>query len=382
MFQKLTPELRKTKAADLNDCSEMPNDFSKANTTHVAAMFGATEIGITICNLKHSLDRFRSLTNFTTQFEKTHGSDVKVRIRRDLPFEARDNTGISYREFAVLSAVYSCIGAKSYPVRITRKSIQCRMLGYKSPTIMQQELSNRLDKFEPLTLRQINYVLDKLDERRFFARVRANERQTYYSIRMSEEQLEERIASGKTYSETFHENRIKRDAEVMARIKARRSAIKADTAINANNQPIERPNDVNSPSATVSTGSSTGSSTGVSTLIKTPLTETSSIKTPLTQTPSTETPSIGTRACALGVLIPAQKEKLENRTHTAPSSEEVREFVKSLNKKATEQQAEQWFEHHGSDSKWTEHDWRTPCAKWIFDDIGKRKRAQQKAACC
>lgn len=85
------------------------------------------------------------------------------------------------------------------------------MLGYKSSSIMAQELANRADGLKPLTFRQVNYVLDRLHERRFFARARANERQTFYSIRLPQDQLENRLVESKSYLESFHEQRMKRE---------------------------------------------------------------------------------------------------------------------------------------------------------------------------
>ena len=120
----------------------------------------------------------------------------------------------------------SCIGAKSYPVRITRARIQCRALGYKSPAIMQAEIAIRTDGAAPLSLRQINYTLDALHERQFFARARANERQTFYSNRMSQGELETQLITGKSYSADFHQRRRQHDAEFMARLKQSRRLLK------------------------------------------------------------------------------------------------------------------------------------------------------------
>ena len=133
---------------------------------------------------------------------------------------------VPFREFAVLCAIYSCIGAKAYPVRITRDRIRCRALGYKAPAIMQAEIARRTDGATALSLRQINYTLDALHERKFFARARANERQTFYSHRMGQDELETRLITGKDYSAAFHQRRREHNAEFMARLKQSRRLLK------------------------------------------------------------------------------------------------------------------------------------------------------------
>jgi len=235
MFNKLHANLRKLKADELKICLHIPSDYREAKSDHVAAMFGAQEIGINVGSVVTALRHWHQLSDFQNQFQAQYGPDAQVRIKKDLVFEVRDKTGISYREFAVLCAVLSYIGAKKYPVCITRQAIQCRMLGYKSPSIMCTEIAKRKDGAKPLTFRQINYTLDRLHERQFFARARANKRQTYYSIRMTQDQLESALLESKSYSQGFHERRRQRDAELIARIKQRKATVKADSPIKVDN---------------------------------------------------------------------------------------------------------------------------------------------------
>jgi hypothetical protein len=223
-LHRLTPDIRQMKAAELARASDTPSDYRHTKPAHVAAMLGARAIGITVGSVACSMQRWETLADFRQQFEREHGRDAEARIARGLVFEARDKQGISYREFAVLCAIYSCIGGKQYPVRITRQMIQCRMLGYKSPDVMRSEIANRLDGAKPLTLRQINYTVDALHERQFFARARANRRQTFFSNRMTQDELESALIKSKTYSEGFHQRRRQRDAALIEQIKELRAA--------------------------------------------------------------------------------------------------------------------------------------------------------------
>lgn len=97
--------------------------------------------------------------------------------------------------------------------------IQSRQLGYKSFKIMKMELSARADGLQPLSLRQIGYTVDALHERGFFSRARANERQTYYSNRFTQKEMEERLFKSKTFSKSFQQTRRDNDRLLMERIK-------------------------------------------------------------------------------------------------------------------------------------------------------------------
>ena len=220
MYRKLDAEIRKQKAEQFANVPGTPDDYKKANWQHVAAMIGANEIGITVGSLAYSMQRWTELSNFRNQFQTQHGNDVLVRIRKDLVFEARDDTGISYREFSILCAVYSCIGAATHPVRITKDTVQARMLGYKSAKVMTAEIKSRKDNAKQLTHRQIGYTLNSLDERKFFARARPNERQTYFSHRLTKEELNNELFKRKTAKARFHATRQASDNTLKERIKS------------------------------------------------------------------------------------------------------------------------------------------------------------------
>lgn len=231
MYKKLDTEIRKEKAEQFAADSGTPNDYKRSYDYHVAAMIGAKEIGVIPNNLVYSMQRWTEMSEFRNQFHTRHGNDVLVRIKKDLVFEARDDNGISYRELSILCAVYSCIGATEKPVRITKATIQNRMLGYKSAKVMKAEIKSRKDSAKPLTPRQIGYTLDSLDERKFFARARPNERQTYFSHRLTEEELHDALFKRKTAKARFHATRKTSNNSLMERIKSERERLAKKTAI-------------------------------------------------------------------------------------------------------------------------------------------------------
>jgi hypothetical protein len=144
---------------------------------------------------------------FKNAFEDRHGKDALVRLRTDLVFDARDGNGITPRELSVLAAIYSVIGRKPDPVLITQQRIQHRALGYKTAAIMEAEIPNRKDGLKPLSDWQIRCMLDRLQARKFFARVTFGRRQSYYSHRMKEAALRQAVAKMKTHQ--FATNRIR-----------------------------------------------------------------------------------------------------------------------------------------------------------------------------
>jgi hypothetical protein len=178
MYKKLGIDGRKLKAEEFASSPTKPSDFRKTDWNHVAAMIGAQEIGITIHEVANSIRVWNQYDDIRHLLQSKHGRDVEVRVLSGLVFEVRDKKGMSYREFAIFCAILSKIGDKKHGVRIIREQIQQRMLGYKSKPVMQSELGSRTDGATPMTVRQIGYTVDKLHERRFFARARANERQT------------------------------------------------------------------------------------------------------------------------------------------------------------------------------------------------------------
>ena len=219
MWQKLDDDEREDIAEAFEEDCKTPNDFSKHDVEHVAAMIGARNVAVSPSSLERSLANWKILDDFRLKFEAKNGTDALVRVKTDLVFEARDKKGITYREFAIFCAMLSSIGSKAFPVRITREQIQYRMLGYKSKSVLASEKNSRQDGASSLTIRKIGYTLDKLHERRFFARARANERQTYYSIRHTQDELESALFEIKTKNTRFHEDRQARNRTLMERIR-------------------------------------------------------------------------------------------------------------------------------------------------------------------
>jgi hypothetical protein len=86
---------------------------------------------------------------------------------------------MSYPELAVLAAIYSKIGASRRPVRILREEILKRAHGFKSDCVFRAEMNGR-DPF--VTPHQVRSIIERLQARKFFARVTYARRQKLKSL--------------------------------------------------------------------------------------------------------------------------------------------------------------------------------------------------------
>jgi hypothetical protein len=188
---------------------------------------GCEYLDIACHNVKGMLASYAGVTRFIKDFERKQGTDARVRVRKDWVFEVRDNKGMSYPEFAVLAGIYSKIGATTRPVRITREDIWKRAHGFKSDRVFRAEMNGR-PPF--LTERQVRSIIERLHQRKFFARTTYGRRQTYYSHRMSSTALGERVFTTKIQRSLAKQARRRADAALTKRIQQERRKLAGPTA--------------------------------------------------------------------------------------------------------------------------------------------------------
>jgi hypothetical protein len=200
-------------------------DLSKDQELQVVA--GCEYLNLCCRNAKAVFDDYDRVIHLVEGFERKHGTDARVRIRKDLVLEVRDNKGMSYAQFAVLAAIYSKIGASKRPVLITRQEIWRRAHGFKSDRVFRSEM-NGVPPF--FTQRQVRSIIERLHERRFFARVTYGGRQTYYSHRMTDTVLRERVFTAKIQRSLSQQARRRADAALTERIQQERRKLAAPSA--------------------------------------------------------------------------------------------------------------------------------------------------------
>jgi hypothetical protein len=200
-------------------------DLSKDEELQVVA--GCEHLNTVCHNAKGLLADYSRLRRFVEDFERRHGTDARVRIRTDWVFEARDNKGMSYSEFAVLVAIYSKIGASKRPVLITREEIWKRAHGFKSDRVFRTEMKGRRPF---LTERQVRSIIERLHGRNFFARTTYGRRQTYYSNRLSSSELADHVFKTKVQRSLARQARGRADAALTKRIQEERRKLAGPTA--------------------------------------------------------------------------------------------------------------------------------------------------------
>ena len=215
-FNATEKQLRRSDLPSRHTCP-CPIDLTKDEHLQVAA--GAERLHIKIPNIERVLAGHATLSRFIKEFEARCGRDAQVRIRTDWIFEARDGKGMSYGELAVLAAIYSKIGASQRPVQISRDEIWKRAHGFKSDRVFRQEMSGRSPFITP---RQVRSLTDRLYDRRFFARVTYARRHTYYSHRMTNEELSEAVFQLKTRRDLARQVSRMANEELTRRIQAER----------------------------------------------------------------------------------------------------------------------------------------------------------------
>jgi hypothetical protein len=200
-------------------------DLTKDDALQVVV--GGEYLGIRFGCIKQALIEHACVMNFTKDFEQRHGTDARVRICKDWIFEVRDNKGMSYAEFAVLVAIYSKIGANKRPVRITREEIWRRALGCKSQSVFKTETDGQVFGF---TRRKVRSIIERLHDRKFFARVTFARRETYYSHRLSGAALAEHVFASKVQRCLTSRARRRADAGLTKRIQAERRKLAGSNA--------------------------------------------------------------------------------------------------------------------------------------------------------
>lgn len=207
--------------------TRLPADINLDRPLHQAVMAGATSLRVRMPPLDQLVRRHDDLMRFVNKHGDLYGASPQVRIRHDLFFEARDGKGVSYPEFTVLAAIYSVIGKKQSPPLICQSTIRHRALGYKSPTVQEAELGRRTDGAQPLTEWQLRRTLERLHERKLFARFTYARRLTYYSHKMTDIELRAAIVARKSYRAVFQWNRKRADQEATDKIRNARASTTA-----------------------------------------------------------------------------------------------------------------------------------------------------------
>lgn len=177
---------------------EPPSDFEDLNEEHSKIVIAADEFGISISNIEATQLKHHLLFNHIKIFTQKYGKDAFCRIGKKFCFETKDGK-INYNFFAVHCAIQSILGKTKPFCRITKDRIRYRMYGFKSKEIAFREMNGTQVLS---TDRQLGRIIDILYAKKFFSKFTYAQRQTYYSTRLSDEELRERVKQSKIYMAT------------------------------------------------------------------------------------------------------------------------------------------------------------------------------------
>jgi hypothetical protein len=233
-WQKLNPHQRQARRSMPPPPNNCKCRIDPTKEEELQVVIGCEYLNLCCWNVKGMLTDFAGVSQFVRDFQRKHGTDALVRVRRDWVLEVKDKKGMSYPEFAVLAAIYSKIGASKKPVLITREEIRCRAHGFKSARVFTAEMTNRRQLF---TLRQVRSIIDRLHSRNCFARVTYARRQTYYSHRLSPTALADHVFRAKIQRSLAKHLRRRADAALTKRIQLERRKLNGPGATEGASDP-------------------------------------------------------------------------------------------------------------------------------------------------
>ena len=215
MWAKLSDPERKN--LQLSPPPPAQTKVGSVRDARIQALLGAQRLNCTPGNVSAMLESHQVLRWHVRDYEDRVGGDVLVRLVTTFVFDARDGRGPSYLELAVLAAIYSKIGAADGPIRITREEIWRRAHGYKS-----KRAFSTICKHPWFTERKTRSAIEALRERGFFAHATYGRRETYYSHRLTLDQLVAAIVELKTQKAWVRHKQIEANHELTNKIRDER----------------------------------------------------------------------------------------------------------------------------------------------------------------
>ena len=173
--------------------NDLPHDFDLNNCEHQLLCAAAKMSGIRLASMVNVEKDIRKYQAYIDDFELKFGTDALVRHKTALCIDVRDRGALNPRAFAILSAIYSCLGQNSHR-QITSDEIQCRATGCRS----QEIFDTFKDRPKPYSMKQVRKTVEDLFLKGFFGRYTYQRRYTYYSHKLSEDELREKVFEKRT----------------------------------------------------------------------------------------------------------------------------------------------------------------------------------------
>ncbi len=190
---------------ELPDNEHLPKDHNNTNGEHQLLCAAANMLEINTGPIAFVESEIRKYQAFVDDLESKFKNDALVRHKKALCLDVRDRGALNPREFAILSAIYSRLGQSSYK-RITSDEIQCRATGCRSKEIFD----TFEERPEPYSMKQVRKTVEDLFLKGFFGRYTYQRRYTYYSHKLSEDELRKKVFEMRT-------NRMRKKKSIKAK---------------------------------------------------------------------------------------------------------------------------------------------------------------------
>lgn len=179
----------------ISELDKYPSDFNRKNEKHKKILLAGDELGVILGSVTGTIANHNQLSSYINNFKIKHGKDSYCRVGKKLLFEVRDSQ-FDYRSFSVLCAIQSILGKSKKFKRITKDRIRYAMLGYKSKAVALAEMTKGTML---LTDRQIGTVVEVLHAKKFFSKFTYANRQTFFSTRLSNDELYKAVKNAKIF---------------------------------------------------------------------------------------------------------------------------------------------------------------------------------------
>jgi hypothetical protein len=173
----------------------LPTDFEDFDESHSKIVLAADELGISISSIEKNQSNHQRVSSYIATFTEKNGKDAFCRIGKEICFETKTKK-FDYSLFTILCAIQSIIGKKKLYCRITKDRVRYRMHGYKSKEVAEESM---IDKSILLSDRQIGIRINTLNGKNLISKFTYAKRQTFYSTRLTDEELRERVKESKLY---------------------------------------------------------------------------------------------------------------------------------------------------------------------------------------
>ncbi|MBV6500077.1 MAG: hypothetical protein CJBNEKGG_02545 [Prosthecobacter sp.] len=206
LADKTPDEELKNCLSDFSACNPGA-EVEAGNPDHQSLVLGLSRL---LPKVAYTIEQLLSFAQEVKRHCDRH-PNPQVRVRQDIwknTFDAETSKHqLSFKEFAVLCAIYAAIGKKSY-AKISHDYIRCLASGHVNFSEFISRDSEPCTDSLHLSKRQVRKIIDDLEANRFFSKFTYNRGECFYSNRLMRAALSGMICARKTRKlETLAANR-------------------------------------------------------------------------------------------------------------------------------------------------------------------------------